>query len=120
MNIIDVTAASDGNIPEYGNGQRYIAVHYLGVVGQNNKIDAGGYGAHFYIYWDGTVYQAAPLNAVLWQVGTAGYYTQKHPMLTIIMLLESKCVQSVMGMLLMQRIHIGILPRKLKIHALNL
>ena len=39
-------------------------------VGQNNKIDAGGYGAHFYIYWDGTVYQAAPLNAVLWQVGT--------------------------------------------------
>lgn len=79
MNIIDVTAASAGNIPEYGNGQRYIAVHYLGVVGQNNKIDAGGYGSHFYIYWDGTVYQAAPLNAVLWQVGTAGYYTQKHP-----------------------------------------
>ena len=31
MNIIDVTAASAGNIPEYGNGQRYIAVHYLGV-----------------------------------------------------------------------------------------
>ena len=36
-------------------------------------------GAHFYIYWDGTTYQAADLDAILWQVGTGGYYTQKHP-----------------------------------------
>lgn len=79
MNIIDVTAASRGNIPAYGNKHQYIAVHYLGVVGQNNKIDSGGYGAHYYIYWDGTIYKAANHDAVLWQVGTAGYYTQKHP-----------------------------------------
>ena len=51
----------------------------LGVVGQNNKVDSGGYGAHYYIYWDGTIYKAADHDAVLWQVGTAGYYTQKHP-----------------------------------------
>lgn len=78
MKIIDVTAQSKSNIPQYGNQKQYIAVHYLGVVGQNNKVSSGGYGAHFYIYYDGTVYQAAPLDAVLWQVGTGGYYTQKH------------------------------------------
>ena len=79
MDIKDVTSASLSNIPEWGNGKQYIAVHYLGVVGQNNKIESGGYGAHFYIYWDGTIYQAASLDAVVWQVGTSGYYTQKHP-----------------------------------------
>lgn len=78
-NIIDVTAASRKNVPQWGNGKQYIAVHYLGVVGQNNKIDSGGYGAHYYIYWDGTIYKAADHDAILWQVGTAGYYTQKHP-----------------------------------------
>ena len=79
MNIIDVRSASKGNVPQWGNAAQYIAVHYLGVVGQNNRIESGGYGAHYYIYWDGTVYQAADHNAVLWQVGTGGYYTQKHP-----------------------------------------
>ena len=78
-NIIDVTSASRGNVPQWGNAKQYIAVHYLGVVGQNNKVDSGGYGAHYYIYWDGTIYKAADHDAVLWQVGTAGYYTQKHP-----------------------------------------
>ena len=77
MNIINVI--SDKNVPKWGNGKKYIAIHYLGVVGQNNKVEAGGYGAHYYIYWDGTIYQAAKHNAILWQVGTAGYYTQKHP-----------------------------------------
>ena len=77
MNIINVI--SDKNVPKWGNGKKYIAIHYLGVVGQNNKVEAGGYGAHYYIYWDGTIYQAAKHDAILWQVGTAGYYTQKHP-----------------------------------------
>ncbi len=79
MKIIDVKSLSRPYIPAWGNAQKYIAVHYLGVVGQNNKISSDGCGAHFYIYWDGTVYQAADLSAILWQVGTAGYYTQKHP-----------------------------------------
>ena len=54
MNIIDVRSASRGNVPQWGNAAQYIAVHYLGVVGQNNRIESGGYGAHYYIYWDGT------------------------------------------------------------------
>lgn len=70
---------NSANVPAWGNKKKYIAVHYLGVVGQNNKVESGGYGAHYYIYWDGTIYQAASHDAVLWQVGTAGYYTQKHP-----------------------------------------
>ena len=77
MNIINVI--SDKNVPQWGNGKKFIAIHYLGVVGQNNKVEAGGYGAHYYIYWDGTIYQAAKHDAILWQVGTSGYYTQKHP-----------------------------------------
>lgn len=74
-----INVISDKNVPKWGNKKKYIAIHYLGVVGQNNKVEAGGYGAHYYIYWDGTIYQAAKHDAVLWQVGTAGYYTQKHP-----------------------------------------
>lgn len=77
MNIINVI--SNKNVPKWGNTKQYIAVHYLGVVGQNNKVESGGYGAHYYIYWDGTIYQAASHDAILWQVGTGGYYTQKHP-----------------------------------------
>lgn len=74
--IIDVI--SDKNVPKWGNEKKHIAVHYLGVVGQNNKNSDAGYGAHYYIYWDGTIYQAAKHDAILWQVGTGGYYTQKH------------------------------------------
>lgn len=79
MNIIDVTSYSRPYVPQWGNQKQYIVVHYLGVAGQNNKINSDGCGAHFYIYWDGSIHQAAPLNAILYQVGTAGYYTQKHP-----------------------------------------
>ena len=78
MNIINVKSENLRNIPQFGNKAQYIAVHYLGVVGQNNRIESNGCGAHYYIYWDGTIYQAAEHNAVLWQVGTNGYYTQKH------------------------------------------
>lgn len=77
LNIIN--AISSKNVPQRGNKKQFIAIHYLGVVGQNNKVEAGGYGAHYYIYWDGTIYQAADHDAILWQVGTGGYYTQKHP-----------------------------------------
>lgn len=77
--IIDVKSKSLEEIPRMGNQKKFIAVHYLGVVGQNNALSPGGYGAHYFIYWDGTIYQACDHDAVLWQVGTAGYYTQKHP-----------------------------------------
>lgn len=74
-----VNVISTKNVPQWGNEKKYIAVHYLGVVGQNHDLSADGCGAHFYIYWDGTIYQRCDLNAIVWAVGTAGYYTQKHP-----------------------------------------
>ena len=72
-------AISKTRVPAWGNQKKYIAVHYLGVVGQNHDLEPGGYGAHFYIYWDGTIYQRCSLDAVVWAVGTGGMYTQKHP-----------------------------------------
>lgn len=74
-----INAVSKNRVPQWGNKKKYIAVHYLGVVGQNHDLSPDGSGAHFYIYWDGTIYQRCSLDAVVWAVGTAGYYTQKHP-----------------------------------------
>ena len=66
-------------VPRRGNGKKYIAVHYLGVDGQNNELWNGGYGAHYFVYWDGTIYQACDHDAITNQVGTAsGTYVQKH------------------------------------------
>lgn len=76
--IINVTSRE--NVPSWGNQKKYIAIHYLGVVGQSHEIGADGCGAHFYIYWDGTIYQRCSLDAIPWAVGTAGYYKQKHPL----------------------------------------
>lgn len=72
-------AISSSRVPAWGNQKKYIGVHYLGVVGQAHDLAADGCGAHFYVYWDGTIYQRCSLDAVPWAVGTAGYYTQKHP-----------------------------------------
>lgn len=74
-----INAISSKDVPCWGNQKKYIAVHYLGVVGQAHDIAADGCGAHFYVYWDGTIYQRCSLDAVPWAVGTAGCYTQKHP-----------------------------------------
>lgn len=76
----DFKTAIDGSkIPGHGNDQRYIAIHFLGVEGENHRLEENGVGTHFYIYYDGTIYQAADLDAVTWHVGTNGYYTQLHP-----------------------------------------
>ena len=72
-------AVSNKNVPRWGNKKQYIAVHYLGVVGQDHELEADGTGAHYYIYWDGTIYQRCSHDAIVWAVGTAGYYKQKHP-----------------------------------------
>lgn len=74
-----VNAISSKYVPQWGNKKEYIAIHYLGVVGENHELAADGCGAHFYIYWDGTIYQRCDLDAIVWAVGTAGCYTQKHP-----------------------------------------
>lgn len=72
-------AVSSKNVPKWGNGKKYIAIHYLGVVGQDHELASDGTGAHYYIYWDGTIYQRCSHDAIVWAVGTAGYYKQKHP-----------------------------------------
>ena len=66
-------------VPKWGNTGDYLAIHYLGVTGENHDLDSDGCGAHYYIYKDGTIYQRCSHNAIVYQVGTAGMYTQKHP-----------------------------------------
>ena len=67
-------------VPRRGNAQKYIVVHYLGVVGQSDALWNSGYGTHYVVYWDGTVHKVCDLDAITWQVGTAGgAYRQKHP-----------------------------------------
>ena len=74
-----INAVSSASVPLWGNKKQYIAIHYLGVVGQSHELASDGTGAHYYIYWNGTIYQRCSHDAIVWAVGTAGYYTQKHP-----------------------------------------
>lgn len=74
-----INAISSARVPCWGNQKKYIAVHYLGVDGQAHDLAEDGCGAHFFVYWDGTIYQRCSLDAVPWAVGTARTYTQKHP-----------------------------------------
>ena len=51
-----INAVSSANVPRWGNEKKFIAIHYLGVTGENHDISPDGTGAHFYIYHDGTIY----------------------------------------------------------------
>ena len=73
-----LTDLQDDRVEAFGNEQKYIAIHFLGVPADGHSISRDGVGAHFYIYSDGTIYQSASLDAVPWQVGTAGCYEQLH------------------------------------------
>lgn len=70
---------SNKYVPDWGNDKKYIAVHYLGCVGENYELAPDGTGAHFTVFLNGEIHQRCALDAVVWAVGTAGYYTQKHP-----------------------------------------
>ena len=74
-----INSISSASVPLWGNKKQYLAIHYLGVVGQSRELASDGTGAHYYIYRDGTIYQRCSHDAIVWAVGTAGYYTQKHP-----------------------------------------
>lgn len=70
--IIDITARNLDQVPASrgGNPIQFIVIHYLGVDGQNPDLYGGGYGGHYNILWDGTIYKAAdPRTAVVWQCG---------------------------------------------------
>lgn len=75
--IID--KVSSKYVPKWGNTHEYIAIHYLGVDGQNYELAPDGTGAHYTVYWDGTIYQRCSHDAIVWAVGTGGVYVQKHP-----------------------------------------
>ena len=74
-----INKVSSARVPDWGNTHQFIAIHYLGCVGQNYDLAPDGSGAHFTVYWDGRIFQRCSYNAVPWAVGTAGYYKQKHP-----------------------------------------
>ena len=71
--IIDITARNLNQVPA-SRGQtaiQWIVIHYLGVPNADNPdLYGGGYGGHYNITRDGTIYKAAdPRTAVVWQCG---------------------------------------------------
>ena len=44
--IVDVV--SPVSVPLWGNKKQYIAIHYLGVVGQSHELASDGTGAHYF------------------------------------------------------------------------
>ncbi|MBP3877907.1 MAG: N-acetylmuramoyl-L-alanine amidase [Lachnospiraceae bacterium] len=72
-----ITDLNKKHVPEWGNGKEFIVIHYTGIPADGHAIPESGIGAHFYIYGDGTIYQTEPVDAVMWQVGTAdGRYSK--------------------------------------------
>jgi len=68
--IIDITASNKSEVPASrgGNPIKFIVVHYLGVPNADNPyLYGGGYGGHYNIKRDGSIYLAAnPRTAVVW------------------------------------------------------
>lgn len=71
--INDITVANKGQIPSSrgSNPIKFIVIHYLGVPNADNPyLYGGGYGGHYNIKRDGSIYLAAnPKTAVVWQCG---------------------------------------------------
>lgn len=71
--INDITARNRYQVPASRGSQypNFIVVHYLGVPNADNPdLYGGGYGGHYNIKRDGTIYKAAdPCTAVVWQCG---------------------------------------------------
>lgn len=60
------------------NAHRYLAIHYLGVNGENPDLYDGCYGGHFYVSKTGACYQAADVGDILWHVGASSGYKYIH------------------------------------------
>lgn len=69
--IIDITAANKAPKSRGGNPIKFIVCHYLGVPNADNPyLYDGGYGGHFNIKRDGTIYKAAdPKKWIVWHCG---------------------------------------------------
>ena len=72
--IIDRIAENRSQVPYHdANSHEYLAIHYLGVNGENPDLYGGGYGGHFYVSKSGQCYQAAKVTDKIWHVGRGGY-----------------------------------------------
>lgn len=71
--IHDITGSNLYQVPASrgGNPIQWIVIHYLGVANADNPyLYGGGYGGHYNITRDGTIYKAAnPRTAVVWHCG---------------------------------------------------
>ena len=71
--VHDITAANLSEVPARrgSNKIEFIVIHYLGVPNADNPyLYGGGYGGHYNIQRDGSVYKAAdPKTAVVWHCG---------------------------------------------------
>ena len=63
-----INAISFASVPLWGNKKQYLAIHYLGLVGQSHELASDGTGAHYYIYWDGTIYQRCSHDTIVWNI----------------------------------------------------
>ena len=78
--IMDRITANLGEVPAHNaNSHKYLAIHYLGVNGENPDLYGGGYGGHFYVSKTGVCYQAAKVTDKLWHVGASSGFSYKHP-----------------------------------------
>ena len=80
--IKDITGSNRSQVP-VGRGSnkiQFIVVHYLGVPNVDNpNLWGGGYGGHYNVKRDGTVYMAAdPKTAVVWHCGGGLQGTEGH------------------------------------------
>lgn len=78
--IISRVTANVNEVPAHNaNSHKYLAIHYLGVNGENPDLYGGGYGGHFYVSKTGVCYQAALVTDKLWHVGASSGFRYIHP-----------------------------------------
>lgn len=78
--IISRVTANQHEVPAHNaNSHKYLAIHYLGVNGENPDLYGGGYGGHFYVSKTGVCYQAALVTDKLWHVGASSGFRYIHP-----------------------------------------
>lgn len=78
--IVNRVTVNQNEVPAHNaNSHKYLAIHYLGVNGENPDLYGGGYGGHFYVSKTGVCYQAALVTDKLWHVGASSGFRYIHP-----------------------------------------
>ena len=78
--IVSRVTVNQNEVPAHNaNSHKYLAIHYLGVNGENPDLYGGGYGGHFYVSKTGVCYQAALVTDKLWHVGASSGFRYIHP-----------------------------------------